>query len=70
MLDKETQKDFIPEHYDLYPHLYYKIDATSKTIPRNNNMMSKNDSTSQTVDTSDNINQTSNYIPGSLRQNR
>ena len=62
ILDKETQKDFIPQHYDLHPHLYYKIDATSKTIPRDNNAINKNDSISKTVNTYDNINQTSYII--------
>ena len=34
-LEKETQKRFKPQHHDLYPHLYYKIDAMSRKLPHN-----------------------------------
>jgi hypothetical protein len=72
-LDKATQKDFKPEHHDLYPHLYYKIDAFSKYMPNNKDLKNKNDATSETVKTennelNDNINQSSKYIPGSLKK--
>ena len=42
ILNKGTQEDFKPEHHDLYPHLYYKIDATSKTLPHDKNIVIKN----------------------------
>jgi len=68
ILDKETQEDYIPQHHDLYPHLYYKIDAFSKWMPHDTDVTIKNDSTSQTIDAINNINQTSSYIPSSLKQ--
>jgi hypothetical protein len=48
-LEEETQKDFKPEHRDLYPHLYYKIDAFSKYMP-NNKYEDKDDATSKTIE--------------------
>jgi hypothetical protein len=73
ILEKGTQKDFKPEHHDLYPHLYYKIDAFSKYMPNNKDLKNKNDASSKTVKTkdekiNDNISQTSKYIPGSLKK--
>lgn len=68
ILEKGTQEDYKLQHHDLHPHLYYKIDAMSKTIPHDTNIIIKNDSISETVNTYDNINQTSNYIPNSLKQ--
>ena len=68
ILDKETQEDYQLQHHDLYPHLYYKIDAMSKPIPHDTNIVIQNDATSQTVDKTNNINQTSTYIPNSLKQ--
>ena len=35
ILDKETQEYYKLQHHDLYPHLYYKIDAMSKYMPNN-----------------------------------
>lgn len=68
ILDKETQEDYQLQHHDLYPHLYYKIDATSKAIPHDTNIVIKNDATSETTDRNNNVNQTSKYIPNSLKQ--
>ena len=70
-VEKETQRDFKPEHHDLYPHLYYKIDAFSKYMP-NNKYEDKDDATSKTIETknkelNDNMNQTSTYI-GSFKK--
>ena len=35
ILHKETQENYKLQHHDLYPHLYYKIDATTKIMPHN-----------------------------------
>jgi hypothetical protein len=68
ILHKETQKYYELQHHDLYPHLYYKIDAISKTLPHNENIVIHNDATSTTVNKNNNINQTSKYIPNSLKE--
>lgn len=70
-LEKGTQIRSKPEHYDLYPHLYYKIDAMSKMMTHSK-PKEKNDATSETIALSDmendNKSQTSKYIPGGLKK--
>ena len=73
ILNKETQKNFKPEHYDVYPHLYYKIDAMSKYMPNNKKIINKNNAFAGIISTDDknkydSIVQTSSYIPSSLKQ--
>jgi len=83
-LDKGTQKDFLfgeddDEEYERNPHLYRKIDATSKWKKHHWNTYwwfkptEQNDATSSIIDTEDNqikdsASQTSRYIPGSLKK--
>ena len=72
ILNQETQKPYELQHYDLHPHLYYKIDAFSKYMENDKDIPIKNDSTSKNILTSsekiqDNMNQTSKYIPNSLK---
>ena len=73
ILDKETQEYYKLQHHDLYPHLYYKIDAFSKYMPNNKNIVNKNDAFAGIISTDDknkydSIVQTSNYIPSSLKE--
>jgi len=81
-LDKDTQVNFYDYEEDDYqrrPHMYRKIDATSKRKKNNQDYWwffrnkEKNDATSLTLrsdydDFMDNMNQTSRYIPGSLQK--
>ena len=73
ILDKETQEYYKLQHHDLYPHLYYKIDAMSKYMPNTKKIINKNDAFAgiqSTMDKNkyDTIVQTSSYIPSSLKQ--
>ena len=47
MLDKATQKDYVVQNYDLFPDMYYKIDAQSKNIK--SNYKNKKDKITQTI---------------------
>lgn len=72
-LDAETQKPHELQHYELYPNLYYKIDAMSKYMKHEINIKTKNDGFAGIISTEnkqlyDSIIQTSNYIPPSLKQ--
>lgn len=72
ILNKETQKPYVLQDYDLHPHLYYKIDAISKYMPNDKNIKNKNDGfagiISKSKNTYDSIIQTSNYIPSSYKE--
>ena len=73
ILDKETQEYYKLQHHDLYPHLYYKIDASSKYMPNNKKIINKNDAFAGIISTDDKnkydtIVQTSSYIPSNLKQ--
>lgn len=73
ILDQETQKPYELQHYDLYPHLYYKIDATSKYMKHNKDIKNKNNAFAGIISTNnkklyDSIIQTSSYIPSSLKE--
>jgi hypothetical protein len=72
-LNQETQKPYELQHYDLHPHLYYKIDAMSKYMKHDEDIPIKNDATSNQIKTKDeniddNSNQTSSYIPNTLKK--
>ena len=72
VLNKETQKPYELQDYDLHPHLYYKIDAMSKYMKNDKTIKSKNDGfagiISKSKNTYESIIQTSNYIPSSYKE--
>ena len=47
MIDKQTQKDYALQNYDLFPNMYHKIDATSEYRP--NIIQNRSDNINQTV---------------------